>query len=132
MNIINEMTVGERERLLITPFDELWQDLWGTNIGIQYRGEERTSREKFESLKLGISCGGEEYTLKSLIAEANTTWSEPEWGYPKGRRNYQEKDLSCALREFEEETGYSRSTLKVVQKPCACGRDIHWFQLQIL
>ncbi len=115
MNIINEMTVGERERLLNTEFDVLWQDLWGTNIGIQYRGEEKTSREKFDSLKLGISCGGEEYTLKSLMAEANTSWEEPEWGYPKGRRNYQEKDLSCALREFEEETGYARNTLKVVQ-----------------
>ena len=48
------------------------------------------------------------YTLASLIHKSSTTWLEPEWGYPKGRRNYQEKDLHCALREFEEETGYPK------------------------
>ena len=43
------------------------------------------------------------------------TWSEPEWGFPKGRRNYQEKDLTCALREFEEETGCAKNSLKLIQ-----------------
>ena len=49
---------------------------------------------------------GIEYTLTSLINESTTAWDVPEWGIPKGRRNYQEKDLQCGLREFEEETGY--------------------------
>ena len=66
------MTISERERLMTDSFEDLWKGLWGDNIGIQYRGEEKTSREKFESLKLGISCGGDEYTLKSLMAEAET------------------------------------------------------------
>ena len=33
--------------------------------------------------------------------------SEKEWGFPKGRRNFQEKDIVCGIREFEEETGYN-------------------------
>ena len=115
LNIINEMTIDEKRRLLEYKFDKLWQDLWGANIGIQYRGEERISREKFESLKLGITSGGQEYTLESLINDSTTSWNEPEWGYPKGRRNYQEKDLVCALREFEEETGYDKVNLKIIQ-----------------
>ena len=40
--------------------------------------------------------------LCNKIAE----WEEPEWGFPKGRRNYQERDYECALREMSEETGY--------------------------
>ena len=28
------------------------------------------------------------------------------WGFPKGKRNFNESDLKCARREFEEETGY--------------------------
>lgn len=32
-------------------------------------------------------------------------WKEPEWGFPKGRRNHQENDYECALREMTEETG---------------------------
>ena len=92
LNIIIEMTIVEKKRLLEKDFDTLWQDLWGENIGIQYRGEEKISREKLDSLKLGITSGGSEYTLKSLIEESTTSWIEPEWGYPKGRRNYQEKE----------------------------------------
>ena len=45
-------------------------------------------------------------------------WTEPEWGFPKGRRNYQERDYDCAAREFCEETGYSMDkmiTIKNVQ-----------------
>ena len=40
---------------------------------------------------------------------------KPEWGFPKGRRNYQENDIDCATREWEEETGYSRNQIKMVK-----------------
>ena len=40
---------------------------------------------------------------------------EPEWGFAKGRRNYQEKDINCALREFQEETGYSKNSINIIQ-----------------
>jgi 8-oxo-dGTP pyrophosphatase MutT (NUDIX family) len=42
-------------------------------------------------------------------------WDEQEWGFPKGRRNYQEKEHECALREFSEETGYDSSLLKNIE-----------------
>ena len=51
----------------------------------------------------------------SLIKESKTTWGTPEWGFPKGRRNYQENDLTCGLREFEEETGYDRSNISIIK-----------------
>ncbi len=114
-NIINEMTIVEKQRLLNQDFDSLWKQLWGENVGIQYRSEERISREKLESLKAGIINGEKEYSLVSLIENSSTNWSETEWGFPKGRRNYQEKDINAALREFEEETGYSRNNLDLIQ-----------------
>lgn len=55
LNIINEMRLDEKKRLLEQDFETLWQNLWGENIGIQYRGEEKISREKLDSLKLGIT-----------------------------------------------------------------------------
>ena len=115
MNIINEMTNEEKVRLTTMTFDELWSHLWGDNIGIQYRGEEKVSRDKFRTLKEGIKTNNNYYTLESLISDSTTKWETPEWGYPKGRRNYHEKDLNCALREFEEETGYLRNNLNVIQ-----------------
>ena len=114
MNIINEMTVEEKRRILEVDFDVLWKDLWGNLLGIQYRGEERTSRDKYNSLKEGIMIKNKLCTLKSLIEESTTKWETPEWGFPKGRRNYQEKDLTCALREFEEETGYNKNSINII------------------
>ena len=54
-------------------------------------------------------------SLDMLIENSPTRWNEPEWGFPKGRRNYQEKDMDCAIREFSEETGYDASKLVVMQ-----------------
>lgn len=113
-NIINEMTVYEKEKLMTQDFDVLWKDLWGNLLGVQYRGEEKTSREKMQALKEGVMIKNKLYTLKGLIQDSDTSWQTPEWGFPKGRRNYQEKDLMCAVREFEEETGYNRSSIKVL------------------
>jgi ADP-ribose pyrophosphatase YjhB (NUDIX family) len=114
-NILSEFTNDEKDKVLNTEFDILWNDLWGDNPGIQYRGEEKSAKEKFDLLKNGITnCKGD-YNLQSLMNELNTDWVESEWGFPKGRHNYQEKDLLCAFREFEEETGYSRTAIKIIQ-----------------
>jgi 8-oxo-dGTP pyrophosphatase MutT (NUDIX family) len=114
-NIINEMTIDEKNKLLTGNFDVLWKELWGENVSIQYRIEEKTSREKFELLKNGVSSGKKNYNLDTLITTSSTDWQETEWGFAKGRRNYQEKDICCALREFHEETGYSKSSVNIIQ-----------------
>ena len=114
-NIISEMTVAEKNKIMTQNFDTIWRDLWGDNLGIQYRGEEYAARDKFESIKSGINSGSCVYSFQTLLEESKTNWSETEWGFPKGRHNNQEKDLICALREFEEETGYSRNGVKLVQ-----------------
>jgi len=114
INIINEMTISEKKNILEKEFDELWHALWGDYIGIQYKSEYKISKEKFNMLKLGIKLKNCEYNLVSLINESSTNWIDPEWGFPKGRRNLQEKDMSCAIREFEEETGCSKDALKII------------------
>ena len=117
LNLLNEMTIYEKQSLLEKKFSELWselwRDLWSNQTG-QYIQEEKMSRDKFESLNFGvINHDGHSYTLNSLIKESNecSQWKEAEWGFPKGRRNHNEKDIDCALREFEEETGYKRNSI---------------------
>ena len=114
-NIISEMTVEEKNKILNNEFDILWKELWSDNLGIQYRCEEKAAKEKFSSIKLGVTSGTCEYSFETLVNECTTQWSETEWGFPKGRHNNQEKDLLCALREFEEETGYSQHTIHLIQ-----------------
>jgi 8-oxo-dGTP pyrophosphatase MutT (NUDIX family) len=114
-NILSELTIDEKNKILHNDFDVLWNELWGHSPGIQYRGEEISAKEKFKLLKNGFNNIKESYTLQSIINEIDTNWIEPEWGFPKGRHNYQENDLLCAFREFEEETGYNRSSLTILQ-----------------
>jgi 8-oxo-dGTP pyrophosphatase MutT (NUDIX family) len=115
LNIISEMTIEEKDRLLNNDFSVLWTQLWSENINSQYRCEEKSAFDKFNALKQGVSVNKTEYNLEALIKESTSTWMETEWGFPKGRHNHQEKDLLCALREFEEETGYSRAALNIVE-----------------
>ena len=112
--IINEMSNEEKVKILTYNFEELWKDLWCSNV-IQYRNDDLSSMKKFELIKNGVNINNNnKVTLKDLVDKSNTTWHETEWEFPKGRRNYQEKDLECALREFEEETGCSKDDIDVV------------------
>jgi 8-oxo-dGTP pyrophosphatase MutT (NUDIX family) len=116
--MLKQMTVSEKERLAKNDFDYVWCELWGNrNISLQYKNEEVASRDKYNTLIHGVKYKDDFYTLADLIEESSQIdiWEETEWGFPKGRRNYQEKDFDCALREFSEETGYAVDHLQNVQ-----------------
>ena len=120
MNMLKQMTTDEKEKLKRGNFNELWEEIWGENsILNKYRTEETVSKEKFQNLFTGILVKDEYYTLNTLIDESNllenNQWVEPEWGFPKGRRNFLEKDYDCAIRECCEETGFKSQFLKNTQ-----------------
>ena len=102
MNLIDEMTVQERKDLLEHDFTTLSHDMWHAFH------EEPAARDKFNDLK-------RDGQLKALIDQSTTTWEEQEWGFPKGRRNSNESEVACALREYEEETGYDRHGVVLLQ-----------------
>ena len=79
--------------------------------------EKNTSQEKYRQLNAKLTVDGVpllSYLIKKSI-ESGNMWNEPEWGFPKGRRNYRETDYDCAVREFCEETGFHIKTLRNVQ-----------------
>lgn len=101
INMMKQMTIIEKTNLKTNDFNTLWNGLWNNkDSSVTFnKCEEDNSRTKFELLK--------KTDLISMIDESNEyNWTIPEWGFPKGRRNYQEKDYECALRETCEETGY--------------------------
>jgi 8-oxo-dGTP pyrophosphatase MutT (NUDIX family) len=57
-----------------------------------------------------------DYILDNTRAE----YPETEWGFPKGRRNINEDDIACAIREFREETGIHPRNIRLCAdiKPC--------------
>ena len=115
INLINEMTIQEKNNILTKPFDELWYNLWGDFVNSKYSTEGKISKSKFSHIKDGVNIyDSDYYKLKELIAKSTTNWTEPEWGFPKGRREYHETDVECSKREFQEETGISHRKLNMV------------------
>ena len=118
INMLKQMTDKEKHYLRTLSFDELWYNIWGDEtISNQYKVEEITSRDKFNVLRSGVYIKTEFHNLDILIDESNKyeCWTEAEWGFPKGRRNFQEKDYECALREFTEETGFNSRHLQNIK-----------------
>jgi len=114
MNIINEMTIKEKNKLLSLTFEECWKKLWG-KYHTKYQNEKYISRNKFHQLKNGVIIDNELYTLQRLIEESDTQWEEPEYGFPKGRRANKESDYQTGIREFCEETGYKPEDLNIIE-----------------
>lgn len=119
LNLFKEMTVNEKQLILESDFSTLWKYLWNNrSVHFQYKHEETISEDKYNALKSGILIQNTFFSIKTLLDESvisGSCWREPEWGFPKGRRNQRERDYDCALREFREETGYSTHSLKSVE-----------------
>lgn len=100
----SEMTIEEREKLQSTSsrpkeevFDSLWKQLWINHRSKSFLNEYNPARDKFMSVNIGY-----------YLENTSSNWKYTEWGLPKGRRNKSETNLSCAEREFREESGYSK------------------------
>lgn len=112
-NLIHEMTLTEKKNVLEQDFNTLWCDLWG--ISSSNSIDELHAQDKFNTIKKGYMVDNIHICLQQLIQSSTTTWETPEWGFPKGRRNPYETELACALREYEEETGYDKHTLQLLE-----------------
>jgi ADP-ribose pyrophosphatase YjhB (NUDIX family) len=101
-NIISEMTIEEINNIKQYSYSTLWDKLWNKkNEKVDKRNEEKFNHLKFKK--------------QHLLDLFSQGWIEPEWGFPKGRRNNRENDFDCAIREFEEETGFSRNKLDIIK-----------------
>lgn len=108
LSLLAVMTEAEHLRLVAEDFGSLWREMLGGN-------EDVVAREKLEHLRKGVMTNYNFYTLGDCIKEISTTkWSQNDWGFPKGRKNFNESDLTCATREFVEETGVSDTLLSVI------------------
>jgi 8-oxo-dGTP pyrophosphatase MutT (NUDIX family) len=111
--LMNNMTADERSRLQTQQFDILWNNVWNGQNTRQYRNEYESARRMFDTFKQTGDVYGR--LMSKYIEDVHTSWAEPEWGFPKGRRgSIRETELKCALREFTEETGIPNKVLHVL------------------
>jgi 8-oxo-dGTP pyrophosphatase MutT (NUDIX family) len=111
--LLSGMTQQERQILLCTQFEELWNHVWYQPNIPRHTTEFNQAKTKFITLKKGFYQENKYINMQYLIQSSTSTSVEPEWGFPKGRRRIREEDINCALREFSEETGLQSSDVKL-------------------
>ena len=104
IKLFKQMTQEEINSIKVMKYDELWNLCWSEDkIKPIYHSEYQQSKYKFE--KLLVAENG--LDLKFYTDNVKPDWMEPEWGFPKGRRNMRENNKECAVREFREEANYN-------------------------
>lgn len=99
--LVKNMTLKEQALVASEPFEALWKLLWGDD---RNSPDFAVSRDRFNQLD-----------RKALMKDNLSDYTEPEWGFPKGRRMRGETDLACAVREFHEETNIPREAYVVLK-----------------
>jgi 8-oxo-dGTP pyrophosphatase MutT (NUDIX family) len=112
-SLVDQTTMAERERLLTRAFPELWRELWNGPASRRYHQEYEQAKAKFDVLRSGV---GGRRPLSSYCENSTSAWSEPEWGFPKGRRSSSETEIACALRETWEEAGVPATALRIISQ----------------
>jgi len=132
--LISHMTKNEQNILKSgKTFKEIWENFWmckSENMSKTRKNEFISSRKKFNQLikvKTGTlqsstlqsstlqSSTLQSSILQKLINQNQSKYDEPEWGFPKGRRNMRENDINCAKREFMEETNFSENDFTILK-----------------
>jgi 8-oxo-dGTP pyrophosphatase MutT (NUDIX family) len=115
------MTEQEKDVIQNNDFDTLWNKLWVLDkkrmASYSFKKEYNKSKYKFNTLKKGyyttvhLDIGLREkkfIKLDDIVNELSikniSKYTEPEWGFPKGKRNKNETIIDCAKREVLEET----------------------------
>ena len=107
--LLNLMTKTEIEQIITNEFKTLWNELWQkTSKHIAFQKEFETSQKKFNHIK-------KNFNLLEFINFKNL-YDSTEWGFPKGRRDKNEKNLDCAIREFKEETGIESDNYVILNR----------------
>lgn len=102
--LMSEITCEERLILKNQTFEDIWKLIWCENIiSAIYLQDFYRCNQQYSNLDIA-----------KLLSSTKCTFTENEFGFPKGRKNLHEQDLDCALREFEEETGYSSYDIEIL------------------
>jgi len=113
---MNGITLDERRRYCDGPFEELWNGIWGLHRSHLYKNEYEIAKTKWEQIQKGVvDSKGKTWTALSIADTCDPGFNTPEWGFPKGRRESQESDYVCAMREMFEETGVKEEDVIPIQ-----------------
>lgn len=133
LKLFSQMIKEEREKIQENnkDFNNIWNAMWcrestssestSTNTTRNFTREYEDSKSKFDRLVKGYYLVDPEsktktkmyFNLEYILENTQPEHSETEWGFPKGRRNINEDDINCAIREFREETSIHPKNIRI-------------------
>jgi 8-oxo-dGTP pyrophosphatase MutT (NUDIX family) len=143
--LLNQMTHDEINYLRTNDFNIIWDNLWNgkynnlpmdeaviNNMDLLDEAEYLINLDKlsYKDRYIYTKVHLKEYTFSKtkfikvmtdnlfdiLKEQINILYEQPEWGFPKGRRNLYEKNIDCAIREFTEETGIYSENITIMDR----------------
>jgi 8-oxo-dGTP pyrophosphatase MutT (NUDIX family) len=104
--LIQSMTKDEQQILDCNNFDIIWEKIW-------FQSNNKNTKEYIDA-KTNFDSLMQRNILKEILSNNVRSINEPEWGFPKGRKKQNEKDIECSLREFTEETQFKAEDIKIL------------------
>ncbi len=118
-NLFNVMTNSEIRLIKEKPFEYLWEYLWMDNKfnnknTVKLKKNYDSAYEKFNKIKNGYKIDNTIIDIEYLCKNKTNFYEEQEWGFPKGRRLFNETNFIAAMREFREETQINNDNIRVL------------------
>jgi|SaaInlStandDraft_5_1057022.scaffolds.fasta_scaffold03320_2 8-oxo-dGTP pyrophosphatase MutT (NUDIX family) len=105
-HIFSYMSKNEIEFIKNNNFETIWNNLWKkTAKKKNYHKEYKQSYNKFKFII--------ENNYLTKLYNIGSIYDYPEWEIPKGRKNNNESNINCAIREFYEETNISQNEYEI-------------------
>ena len=117
LKLFSLMSKKELETILENDFKTLWMNLWIIKDEDFVETQDYINAKlKFLILKTGVKFDDSDdiINIQEIIKNIQFIWDEPEWGFPKGRRELNETDLDAAIREFCEETNLAENNIQLL------------------
>jgi len=116
--LVQHLSLIERNYILKHDFVHLWKNIWkwpgNQSQMIQNNPKMVTLERKFNAIKNGFqTISGDQISFQQLFDKFPTQQIEPEWGFPKGKRNAREGEQQCAIRETCEETSLQPTDFEI-------------------
>ena len=104
--MFKRITNDEKSKILNNKFIDLWTDLWGSMDKDKYLYYYKRGLKKYEVLKKN------DLLLNRLCSMK--TYEDTEWEFPKGRKEKNEVNINCAIRELEDESHIKKDEYDII------------------
>lgn len=108
--LLDRISQDELENIKNVDFDILWKHLWLIDDikETKYMKEYNSSKSLYQMLKCDIE-------INEYLKNKKSDYEMSEWEFPKGKKNKNEKNYECAMRELEEETNIKSTDYELIE-----------------